>query len=284
MSLQLMTDSACDLSRSYLTANNVEVIPITLNHEEQVFRDGIDIQPEEVYRGMREGKVYKTAQISVQDFIDAFEPFAKSGEKVLHMSFSSGLSGTYNASVIAIEELKEKYPDSQIVSVDTKSASNGLGLIVYQTIQKRDQGATYEELIDFVEERARQTEHIFTVDDLEYLRRGGRLSKGAAMVGNLLNIHPLIRLNDKGELEQFSKVRGRKKLFHEMIRIAKEQSGERIHEIATISHADDEKSAKELEALLKETFGTKEVIISTIGAVIGAHTGPGTLCLYFFKD
>ncbi len=283
MGIKLITDSACDLSREYLKTQEVEVIPIYISLDGKDFKDGIDIAPEEIYQGMRDGKVYKTAQITIKDFENIFEKYVQSGDEILHLSFSSGLSGTYNAALIAANTVKEKYPNAKIQIIDTKAAVNGLGLIVKKAVDGKNNGMSFEDLIKCVESDVAKIEHIFTVEDLNYLYRGGRLSKGAAVVGNMLNIQPVLRVNEDGRLEQLDKVRGRKKLFGKILELMEDKADDLDSQTIGISHGDDQESAEKLVEMIKERFGTKDFIISMMGAAIGAHTGPGTLCVFFFK-
>ncbi|SHE53504.1 DegV family protein [Alkalibacter saccharofermentans] len=283
MGIKLITDSACDLSKEYLKTQEVELIPIYISLDGNDFKDGIDITPEEIYQGMRDGKVYKTAQITIKDFEKIFEKYAQAGDEILYLSFSSGLSGTCNAAQIAANAVKEKYPNAKIQIIDTKAAVNGLGLIVKKAVDGKNNGMSFEDLIKSVESDAAKIEHIFTVEDLNYLYRGGRLSKGAAVVGNMLNIQPILRVDEDGKLEQLDKVRGRKKLFGKILKLMEDKADDLGRQTIGISHGDDQESAEKLVEMIKERFGSKDFIISMMGAAIGAHTGPGTLCVFFFN-
>lgn len=284
MAIKLMTDSACDLSREWLKEANVSVLPIYITINGQEYRDGEDITPEEIYQGMRNGNVYKTAQIPVNDFERAFEEAAAQGMDVLHLSFSSGLSGTYSAGVLAAGMVKEKYPTVRIEVVDTKAAVNGLGLIVKDTVEALKDGKDMDQVLALLEDRTARIEHIFTVADLEYLFRGGRLSKGAAIVGNMLNIQPILRVDEEGKLQQVEKVRGRKKLFGRILDLMEQKADDLDAQVIGISHCDDSEEANRLVEAIREKFGSKEFIVSLMGAAIGAHTGPGTLCVFFYNN
>lgn len=284
MAIKLITDSACDLSRTLLAEENVDVIPIYISFEGKDYKDGVDITPEEIYQGMRNGNVYKTAQISVNDFQMVFEKYASQGTDVLHMSFSSGLSGTYGAAELAAGMVREKYPQVRIEVVDTKAAVNALGLMVLDVIQAMKDGMDMDQLLVLLEDRVSRIEHIFTVADLDYLFRGGRLSKGAAIVGNMLNIQPILRVDKEGKLEQVDKVRGRKKLFHRILELMSEKADDLGSQTIGISHCDDEAEAEKLVNAIKERFGSEKFIVNMMGAAIGAHTGPGTLCVFFYDS
>jgi DegV family protein with EDD domain len=284
MAIKLMTDSACDLSRDILKEAQVDILPIYVSIDGKDYKDGVDITPEEIYKGMRNGKVYKTAQISVMDFEKAFEEYALKGMDILHLSFSSGLSGTYSAAVLAADMVRERHPEVRIEIVDTKAGVNGLGLIVLDTIEDMKNGATMDQLLVSVEDRIRRIEHIFTVADLDYLYRGGRLSKGAAIMGNMLNIQPVLRVDEEGKLQQIDKVRGRKKLFGRILELMAERADDLDQQTVTISHCDDEGEAQRLVDAIREKFGTKRFIVDLMGAAVGAHTGPGTVCVFFYNS
>ncbi|MBF7096499.1 DegV family protein [Alkalibacter mobilis] len=284
MTVKFITDSACDLSRDILEKENVDVIPIYVSIDGKDFKDGLDITSQEIYDGMRQGKVYKTAQITVHDFEEVFKKYALEGQDVIHMSFSSGLSGTYNAAVLASNNIKENYPNANIEVIDTKAAVNGLGLIVKDAIEARNSGAGYNDLIELIKERSSKIEHIFTVADLDYLFRGGRLSKGAAIVGNMLNIQPVLKVDHEGKLQQIEKVRGRKKLFNKILEIMDENADDLDKQTVALSHCDDIEEAEKLMEMIKERFGTENFIINMMGSAIGAHTGPGTICVFFYNS
>ncbi|HAE62288.1 MAG TPA: DegV family protein [Eubacteriaceae bacterium] len=284
MGIKLITDSACDLPREYLKAQEVDVIPIYISLDGKEYKDGVDITSEEIYQGMREGKIYKTAQITIKDFEDTFEKYASKGEDILHLSFSSGLSGTFNAASMAAKIIKEKYKDAKIRVLDTKAAVNGLGLIVKKTVDAKKNGMTFEEVAKVAESASAKIEHIFTVEDLNYLYRGGRLSKGAAMVGNMLNIKPVLQVDADGKLKQLDKVRGKRKLYGKILELMEQKADDLDQQTIGISHCDDQEDADKLVEMIKERFGSKDFIISMMGAAIGAHTGPGTLCVFFFNS
>lgn len=284
MTIKLITDSSCDLDRNLLNEENVEIIPIYVSHDGKDYKDGVDITPEEIYQGMRNGKVYKTAQVTVHDFETVFEKFASQGLDILHLSFSSGLSGTYGAAVLAADMVKEKYPNIRLEVVDTKASVNGLGLIVLDVLAARREGADMDQLLELLEDRIRRIEHIFTVADLDYLFRGGRLSKGAAVVGNMLNIQPILRVDEEGKLQQMDKVRGRKKLFNRILAIMEEKADDLDKQTIALSHCDDEEEAQKLVEAIREKFGSTEFVVNMMGAAIGAHTGPGTICVFFYNS
>ncbi|MBR7098413.1 MAG: DegV family protein [Clostridia bacterium] len=234
-----------------------------------------------VYAKMRAGSVAKTAAVNSESFVQLFEETLKEGKDVLYLGFSSGLSTTYNSGRLAALELSERYPDNKIVTVDTLSASAGFGLLVYHAVQKKNSGATLDEVASYIEALKWKLCHWFTVDDLVYLKRGGRISPTAAFVGNVLGIKPVLHMDNEGHLINMFKVRGRKTavtaLADQYDKLAEELSGGTVF----ISQADCMADAEELARILKERHGVSVQIITDVGPVIGAHSGPGTLALFF---
>jgi len=283
MGIRILTDSACDLPREVVQKYNIEVIPILVYLDDIEYKDGETLEAVELYRNMRDGKVYKTSQVSPNVFVDIFTKYAKQGDQCIYISFSSGLSGTYNSSLMAKNEVLEKYPEFDIDIIDTKCASMGFGLVVYKAGLMLSEGKTKAEIVEAVKYYSEHMEHIFTVDNLEYLYRGGRVSRTSAFVGGLLNIKPVLDVED-GKLIPIEKVRGRNKVFKRMIEIMKERGIELENQTIGISHGDDLESAEKAKQMMIENFGCKDFIISTIGCAIGAHSGPGTLAIFFLND
>ncbi len=276
----IITDSACDLSSEILNKWDVKFINLTFrfeNEEREYSNDEIDIKA--FYERMRKGDTAKTSAINPDGFANAFEEILSQGDDVLYLSFSSGLSTTFNSSRIAAEELKEKYPDRKIVCVDGLSASAGQGLLLHLAVEKKSQGATIEELAAYIEATRLSVCHWFTVDDLVYLKRGGRISPAVAFVGGVLGIKPILHVDNEGKLVSVSKVRGRKAALNAMV----EKYGELAvdNSIAYISIADCDEDAQYVKAELESKFGCRVEIITDVGPVIGAHSGPGTFALFF---
>lgn len=284
MSFKILTDSACDLPKEIIEEFGIDVLPIVVIKDDKEYLDGESITPTEVYNGMRDGQVYKTAQIPPSSFQEKFEQYAKNGDTVIYIGFSSGLSGTYQTSLFVGESVKEKYPDFDLTIIDTKAASLGFGLIVYKAARLKAEGKTKEEVLKAIDFYINNIEHIFTVDDMEYLYRGGRVSRAQAIVGGLLNIKPALEVQD-GKLVPLEKVRGRNNVYKRMLEIMAERGKEAdlAKQTIGISHGDDIKNATKLKEMIEEKFGSKVFIINTIGAAIGAHSGPGTLSIFFFK-
>ena len=281
MSYKIITDSACDLTATMLDRLNVTVVPLIVNFHGETRKDSVeDRDVLELYDGMRAGEVPTTSAINPDGWATAMEPVLAAGEDVLVLTFSSGLSATYQSAVIAAGDLGEKYPRRKISVVDTGCAALGSGLLVWHTCKKRDEGLSLEELTAWVEDAKMHTCHWFTVDDLVYLKRGGRVSAASAVLGAMLNIKPVLHVNDEGRLISMSKVRGRKAAIEALFKQFDALHGEYNNEIIFISHADCREDAEKLKTMIQHR-GFENVVISNLGAVIGAHAGPGTLALFF---
>lgn len=278
----ILVDSACDISPDLLKEWGVYHKPLhfRFNDSDTEYADGsVDIK--EFYDKMRAGGVAKTAAVNVEVFSNLFEEHLKSGMDVLYLGFSSGLSTTYNSARIAAEQLREKYPDRKILTVDTLAASAGFGLLLYLTVEKKNAGATVEEAAAFAEATKLNICHWFTVDDLVYLKRGGRVSATTAFVGNALGIKPVMHVDNDGHLINVTKVRGRKTAIAALADKFGELAVDRENGRVFISHGDCMKDVQELENLLKTRYNATVDIITNVGAVIGSHSGPGTLALFF---
>ncbi|MNC36463.1 Fatty acid-binding protein [compost metagenome] len=258
------------------------MLPLMVYLDNQEFRDGETMNPQEMFQGMREGKVYKTAQVPLQIFREVFQRHAENGDTCIYVAFSSALSGTYQSGVLAKNEILEDYPDVKLEVVDTKCASMGFGLVVLMAAELAAQGKSMEEILEAIRFHALHMEHIFTVDNLEYLYRGGRVSKTAAFIGGLLNIKPVLDVED-GKLIPIEKLRGRRKVLDRMVAIMAERGVSQDRQVIGISHGDDIEAAHSLRDMIRERFGCKDFVISQIGGAVGAHSGPGTLALFFLN-
>ncbi len=278
----ILTDSACDIKPSQLKEWGVESLEMSFRFdaEDRDYRNNeMDISL--FYGRMKAGESAKTAAINPDEFTNAFENILKQGKDVLYLGFSSGLSTTFNSSRIAAEEVLEKYPDRKIITVDTLAASAGQGLIVYLASKKQMEGATLEEVASYVEDMKLNLCHWFTVDDLVYLKRGGRVSPTVAFVGTVLGIKPVLHVDNAGRLINVSKARGRKAALSSLVEKYGELSSEQAGGTIFISQANCMKEAEELKAQYEEKYGAKVEIITDIGPVIGAHSGPGTMAVFF---
>ena len=278
----LFTDSACDIAPATLKDWKVESISLSLLFDgEDKEISNYDITATDFYKRMRDGDTAKTSAINVEGFKTAFEPTLKSGKDVLYLGFSSGLSTTVNSARIAADELKEDYPAASVTVVDTLCASAGQGLLVYLAVKQRDEGKTLAEIAEYAEKTKVGMCHWFTVDDLVYLKRGGRISPTVAFVGGILGIKPVLHMDDEGHLISMSKARGRKNALKAIVDRFNELAVDKQNGTVFISHGDCIDDANELAGMLKDAFGVTVSIIADIGPVIGAHSGPGTLALFF---
>lgn len=280
--VKILCDSACDLSLETLQNYNVDCLPLSVTIGGEEFEDGKTIIPEKVYSLMRDGESPKTSQVSPQAFRDTFINYVKEEQEFIYFAFSSELSGTYQTAKMVEQEVKEEYPDAKFEIIDTEAASLGYGLIILRIAELAKEGKTFEEIVEIGSFHAEHMEHIFTVDDLEYLYRGGRVSKTAAFVGSLLRIKPLLHMED-GKLIPLEKIRGSKKVLRRMVDVMKERGVDLNKQRLGISHGDDIQTAEKLAEMIREEFGTKEIHIEMVGAVIGAHAGPGTIALFFLN-
>lgn len=279
---QLFTDSACDLGLEILNGLNVRSVSLTLKFEgEDIELKNDEIIAKEFYDKMREGGVAKTSAANVDAFRLAFEGTLKEGKDILYLGFSSGLSTTYNSARLAAEELLESYPERRITVIDSLAASAGFGMLVYLVAQKRDLGASFDECVEFAKTTVPNLVHWFTVDDLVYLKRGGRVSPAVAFVGGLLGIKPVLHVDDEGHLISVSKVRGRTAAIKALADKFGETALDTTKGPVFISHADCEDDAKKLAEIVKKDYGVDTDYIVNVGPVIGAHSGPGTLAFFF---
>ena len=278
----IFTDSCCDVSPELLAEWGVPYANMTFSFEgeDKEYIDA-DISNKEFYDRMRNGAHAKTAAINVATFIDAFEPILQEGKDILYVAFSSGLSTTVNSARIAVSELSNKYPDRRIIVVDTLAASAGGGLMTYLAVQKKNSGATLEENAEYLESLAPHHCIWFIVDDLEYLKRGGRVSPLVAFAGGILGIKPVLYMDSEGHLIKVSTARGRKNAIEALASKYAELSYEEKNTPIFISHADCEEDAKHLVEILKERYNADVTLLTNIGPVIGSHAGPGTIAMFF---
>ncbi|MCM3216026.1 DegV family protein [Niallia taxi] len=280
MTYKIMADSACDLPLSYYDDNEVILFPLKVNLENKEYEDLKTINPSAVYEAIRRGEVPKTSQVSPSLFKDVFTEMAQNGESGIYVAFSSQLSGTYQTAQMIYEQVQEEYPEFQLSIIDSKCASLGAGLAVQECVKQRQLGKGLEEAVKQARFVCEHMEHLFTVEDLEYLAKGGRVSKASAFVGGLLQIKPLLHVED-GKLVPLEKIRGKKKLLRRMLDVMEERGVSLDTQTIAISHADDLATATELKEAIMERFHPIDVYISSIGAAVGSHTGAGTIALFF---
>lgn len=280
----ILTDSSADLSGEMAQAADVQVLPLTFTiggADYHNYPDNREMDPHLFYQRLRAGEVATTAAVNMNQYVEAIEPLLQAGRDVLVLAFSSGLSATFQSSKLAVEELSEKYPERKLYTVDTLCASLGQGLLVWYAAQERKKGRTIEEVRDWAEANKLSLCHQFTVDDLHFLKRGGRISPATAMLGTMLSIKPVMHVDDEGHLIKVGTARGRsaalKALVEHMAQTAEDPAGQTVF----ISHGDCLADAEKVAAEVKARFGVQDVVINYVGPVIGAHSGPGTLALFF---
>ena len=278
----ICTDSGCDIKADLLAEWGVLYKSLTFrfdDSEKEYSNDDMDTAT--FYAKMREGGVAKTAAVNTEAFTSLFEGVLAEGRDILYLGFSSGLSTTFNSARLAANELRAKYPERKITVIDTLAASAGQGLLVFLAVDMQRKGASLDETAQFIEDNKLCLAHWFTVDDLVYLKRGGRVSPTAAFVGNMLGIKPVLHVDDEGHLTPVSKVRGRKTSLRAMADQYTESAKDPENGLIYISHGDCLADAESLAAMIKEKHGAGVQIITDVGPVIGAHSGPGTLALFF---
>ncbi|MGP6147702.1 DegV family protein [Jeotgalibaca sp. A122] len=279
--MRLIVDSACDLSLSYLEEHNVIVAPLSVIVDDKEYVDMIEISNAQIYALIKEGKHPRTSQVPLEKFDSVFRKLAAEGESAIYIALSSELSGTYQAAVLAESHVKEDYPDFDLRIIDSRHASLGIAIIVREAVQMMEDGFETEEICERLTFMSHNVTSIFTVEDLNYLAEGGRLSKSSAFLGGLLNIHPLLEVID-GKLEAKEKFRGRKRVLNRMYERLSEATDIKDQTVLIV-HTNDTETVNEMKEHIQAQFGPKEVLDYPVGAVISAHTGIGTLGLFFMN-
>lgn len=280
MSFQVITDSCCDLNKSMLQELDIAVAPLGVELSGRFFEDG-QMPHKEFYDGMRAGMISTTSAVNPEGWRKIMEPVLMAQQDLLVLAFSSALSTTYQSAVIAAEELMEQYPQRKILVTDTLCASAGQGLLCWHACRQAAEGRSLEEVHSWVREHAPQMAHWVTVDDLKYLKRGGRISAATAVMGTMLSVKPIIHVDEEGRLESVEKTRGRKAALNLLVEKLGQTITEEGKELVFLSHADCLEDARYVADTAKALHGVKEVRISDIGPVIGSHTGPGCIALCF---
>ena len=288
MSFAIVTDSSSNLTEEMIDRFDLSILPLTFMVDGEEYRSylkGEKTDLSQFYAMMREGKVITTSLPNLQESRETIEALLKDGRDVLYLGFSSGLSGTYQAIELLLAELAGLYPDRTVCSVDTLAASGGEGLLVYYTAKMRDEGATVEAVRDWVEDHKLHLAHWFTVDDLMFLFRGGRVSRTAAWAGTVLNIKPVMHVDDEGHLIPLEKVRGRKKSLKALVDHMEQTADAPVaDQTVFITHGDCLEDAEYVADLVRERFGVTDIMINWVDPVIGAHAGPGTMALFFLAS
>ncbi len=280
----IMTDSSCDLPDALAKELELAVLPLTVmvdGKERRNMLDESDVTYEEIYKRLRAGEVCTTSAVNVAAFEAEMEGLLKSGHDILYIGFSSGLSATYNSGETAARSLRDKYPERKLYTVDSLSASLGQGLLIYHAVMKKREGKTIDEVRDWTEANKLHLCHMFTVDDLMFLKRGGRISGATAAIGTLLNIKPVMHMDDAGHLVALYKTTGRKKSLKALVDRMAELAINPSEQTVFITHGDCIIDANYTADLVTERFGVKNIVINHVGPVIGSHSGPGTIALFF---
>ena len=283
MSYKIITDSATDLPKEIIEKYKLHVIPTPVTINGTDYFDGKTIFPEDFYRIQAEGADIKTYHINQFMFRENFEPYAEAGEEVVYLCFSTGIAGTFNAANLAKEELLEEYPDFRITIIDSKCASMGFGLGVIKLLQMQEKGAPKDLVVEAARFFFDHMEHIVTVDTLEYLYRGGRLSKTSAVLGGVLDLKPIIEVNDDGALVAIEKVRGRMKSLKRCVEIVGERGVNLEKQTIGLVHGNDPETCEKVKQMLQERYHCRKIIESQVGCAIGAHTGPGIIGIVFLS-
>lgn len=282
----ISTETNCDLSAEFIKTNNICVIPHYYTVDEEVYGDGKELTNKEFYDKMRDKHKVGTMASNPAVIEEMFTAIAKEGKDIIHISFSSALSGGCGNVQMVSNQIMEAYPEMKIVVIDTLAASLGEGIMIKKALELKAEGKTIDETVSIIQDLCPHLNTLFTVDDLDYLYRGGRLSKTTAIVGSLVNIKPILKINEEGKLVAHSKVRGRNKSIQTLVSMMEEQLGsykDKQLEIGII-HGDCENDALTLKKLVEEKFGYTNFMIEPIGPSIGAHSGPGTLGIVFLGD
>lgn len=284
----IMTDTTADLPESYIQEHQLAILSLSYTIEGKTYDRENPLDVREFYAKMRGGSMPTTSQVNPEQAKAAFTACLKEGKDVLYIAFSSGLSGTCGSGMVAAQEIQEEgeYPERKIMVIDSLSASLGEGLLVHKAVMLKEAGKSMEEVADWVENNELHLCHNFTVDDLFHLHRGGRVSKATAILGTMINIKPVLHVDDEGHLIAIGKVRGRKKSLSALVdRMAEQIKGyEDQNDVVFISHGDCMEDAEYVKKLVQERFGIEKFIINHVGPTIGAHSGPGTVALFFMGN
>lgn len=284
MALKIITDSASDTPKDVIEKYHLHVIPTPVVIDEKDYFDGKTILAQEFYDILRSGKDVKTYHINSSMFYENFLPYAKNGDEVIYICFSTGIAGTYNAANIAKVELLELYPEFDLTIIDSKCASLGFGLVTYYALKMQENGASKQDIIEGSRWHCEHMEQIFTVNTLEYLLKGGRISKTSAFAGGLLDIKPIIEVNDDGALVSIEKIRGRQRSLKRLIEIVGERGTDLMGQVIGVVHGDDADTMQSVKEQLGKTYGCQYFLDNFVGCAIGAHTGPGIIAIVFLNE
>ena len=280
----ILTDSSADLGAELVEQMDIQVLPLSFSVQGMTYYnypDNREMDPRSFYHLLRKGELATTAAVNVAQYTEALEPLLQAGKDVLILAFSSGLSATFNSSSIAVTELREKYPERKLYTVDTLCASLGQGLLVYLAAKEREKGKNIDEVRDWVVSHKLSICHQFTVDDLHFLKRGGRISATTAVMGSMLRIKPVLHVDNEGHLVSIGKARGRQASLKALVDRMEQTAIDPKDQTVFISHGDCIQDAELVAQMVKDRFGVQKTYINYVGPVIGAHSGPGTLALFY---
>ena len=283
---KIITNTTADLPLDYVKENNLGLMVFNYTIKGETYSRGHELDWKEFYSMMRDGNMPTTSQVNPMECREYFDEYLKANKELLYIGFSSGLSGSYGSACIAADMEMEEHPGCRIRIIDSRCASMGEGLLVHKAVQLQKEGKTLDEVADWLEENIPHLVHIYTVDDLNHLYRGGRVSRTAAVIGTVVGIKPVLHVDDDGHLIPLSKVRGRKKSLNALVDYMEEKMGKYREEndIIFISHGDALEDAQFVRDKVKERFGIESFLINHIGPTIGAHSGPGTVALFFMGE
>ncbi len=276
----ISVNSTVDVPKKWLEERNVPVVPLKYTIDGETYEDMEGLSSKEFFAKLRAGDMAVTSQVNPDEAYDILKPYAEEGKDILHLAFSSGLSGTCESMQIAAARLSEEFPERKIIVVDTLCASMGEALLLYYVLKQKKAGKTIEETAQWAEDHKLHVCHNVTVDDLNHLYRGGRVSRSSAVLGTLVQIKPIIHMDDAGTLQVIDRIRGRKKSLHKLVDMAMEQIRGWENDILMITHGDCLQDAEYVADLVKEKLGINNIMINNIGTVIGSHTGPGVVALF----
>lgn len=287
MSYKIITDSCANLTAELIKKFNIDILPLEYLIDDISYQIKADSTAEDYktfYSKMREGKVAKTSMANGENFRSLFENILNDGKDILYIGFSSALSGTYQSVKNTLNDLAEEYPDRKCIAIDSLAAAMGQGLLVAYAVQQQQEGKSIDEVAAWLEENKLRLCHLFTVDDLKYLRRGGRISGATALIGTVLQIKPLMHVDNEGRLVAFGKVRGRKTSIETLLERMADTIENPTEQMIYIVHGDCEDEAKALAKEIKTRFKPKSVTMNFVDQVIGAHSGPGTLAMFYLGN
>lgn len=280
----ITSDTTCDLPTYYTEEHNIDLIPLYYNIDDVIYGDEITMEPSEFYNKMREGKMPTTMACNPDTVEKKFRKYLDKGLDVLHIAFSSALSSSYNTAAIVARELSEEYTDNKIIVIDSKSASLGEGLLIYKAVQNRDNDMSIDDNAKWIDDNKLHFCHQFTVDDLHHLHRGGRVSKTTAIIGTMINVKPVLHVDNEGNLVSLNNVRGRKKALNSLVDNMEKNCKNYDNDIVFISHGDCLEDAQYVAEQVKKRLGIQKFMINYVCPTVGAHSGPGTIALFFMGD